>query len=375
MVIRPTSFLGKKKPRLTLALAGSLASAVFIIDAFGHTASAIMVIYGIVVMLAATVFSRRGTIVVAASCVIATMVGYVVGHLDERSVPAIARASVAIFSIIATTILTLKIQKDSIILTEQVRKLNETNEALRISTAELAHATRVTMLGELAASIAHEVTQPISAITTAGEAGLRWLKRDDPNVHEGCLAIEAMVDSARRAANIISRIRALARRSSPAFAPCKINALVVESLELLGFEIDKYGAAVELELTPADLTINGDRIQLQQVLVNLAVNGLQAMSSVSDRPRILHIKTVPCGDDQVIVLVEDSGAGVAPDMISKLFASFQTTKTDGMGIGLSICRSIIEGHGGSITCASSSSAGTEMRIELPTLARVDACTT
>jgi C4-dicarboxylate-specific signal transduction histidine kinase len=305
----------------------------------------------------------------------ATIVGYVVGHLNQHSVPAIARALVAIFSIVATTILTLKIQRDSKILAEQVRKLNETNEALRISTAELSHVMRVTMLGELAASIAHEVTQPLSAITTAGEAGLRWLKRDDPNVHEGCSAIEAMVSSARRAANVIARIRALARKSSPAFAPCQINDLIVESIELLGLEIDKYNAVVELELTPANVTVNGDRIQLQQVLINLAVNGLQAMSSVNDRPRTLHIKTVPCGDDQVIVLVEDSGVGVAPDVISELFASFQTTKADGMGIGLSICRSIIEGHGGSITCASSSASGTQMRVELPTLAQVAAFTT
>ncbi|WP_233445091.1 sensor histidine kinase [Paraburkholderia caribensis] len=359
------SFLGKQNPALTLALAGGLALMVFLIDSFGHFATAIMVLYSIVVMLAATVLSRRGTLVVAIACIWATLIGFLIGHLDEESFSALARATVACLSIIATTALTLRIQADSARLAEQVRELNETHEALNRSTTELAHATRVTMLGELAASIAHEVSQPLAAITTHGEAGLRWLRRDIPNLDEACHAFEAMASNARRSSEIIRRIRALASKSEPTFAPLGINSLVVETIDLLDREVKRYGAVVKMDLSPGELTVNGDRVQLQQVLINLAVNGLQAMSSIQDRARELRLQTRIEEGRRVSITVEDSGVGISPEVAAKLFSAFFTTKAEGMGLGLSICRSIVEGHGGSISCAAPSARGASMKIALP----------
>ncbi len=365
MNMERVSFLGKQNPALTLALAGGLALMVFLIDSFGHFATAIMVLYSIVVMLAATVLSRRGTLVVAIACIWATLIGFLIGHLDEESFSALARATVACLSIIATTALTLRIQADSARLAEQVRELNETHEALNRSTTELAHATRVTMLGELAASIAHEVSQPLAAITTHGEAGLRWLRRDIPNLDEACHAFEAMASNARRSSEIIRRIRALASKSEPTFAPLGINSLVVETIDLLDREVKRYGAVVKMDLSPGELTVNGDRVQLQQVLINLAVNGLQAMSSIQDRARELRLQTRIEEGRRVSITVEDSGVGISPEVAAKLFSAFFTTKAEGMGLGLSICRSIVEGHGGSISCAAPSARGASMQIALP----------
>jgi C4-dicarboxylate-specific signal transduction histidine kinase len=228
------------------------------------------------------------------------------------------------------------------------------------------------MLGELTASIAHEVSQPLAAITAHGEAGLRWLRRDTPNLDEACHAFEAMVGNARRSSEIIRRIRALASKSEPTFMPLGINGLVVETIDLIDREVTKYGATVRLDLTPRELTVNGDRVQLQQVLINLAVNGLQAMSAIDDRPRMLRIQTRIDDKPRVAISVEDSGVGMSPDIASNLFSAFFTTKTEGMGLGLSICRSIIEAHGGSISCVSPSTHGARMQIELPVASLADA---
>lgn len=372
MNMERVSFLGKQNPTLTLTLAGALALFVFVVDSFGHYATAIMVLYSIVVMLVATVLSRRGTLIVAIVCIWATVAGYLMGHLDEDSFSALARATVACLSIVATTALTLRIQADSARLAQQVRELHETHEALNRSTTELAHATRVTMLGELAASIAHEVSQPLAAITTHGEAGLRWLRRETPNLDEACHAFEAMASNARRSSEIIRRIRALASKSEPTFAPLGINSLVVETIDLLDREVKKYGAIVRMDLAPGELTVNGDRVQLQQVLINLVVNGLQAMSSTNDRPRELKVRTRVEEGERVFVIFEDSGTGIAPEVAANLFSAFYTTKAEGMGLGLSICRSIVEGHGGSISCATPSTRGATMQIELPVAVHADA---
>ncbi|MEI5996551.1 histidine kinase [Paraburkholderia bengalensis] len=359
------SLLGKQNPTLTLTLAGALALFVFLVDSFGHYATAIMVLYSIVVMLAATVLSSRGTLLVAVACIGATVIGHLIGHLDEETFSSLARATIACFSIVATTALTLRIQADSVRLAQQVRELNRTHEALNRSTAELAHATRVTMLGELAASIAHEVSQPLAAITTHGEAGLRWLRRETPNLDEACHAFESMTSNARRSSEIIRRIRALARKSETVFAPLDINGIIVETIDLLDREVKKHGAVVKMDLTPGELTVTGDRVQLQQVLINLAVNGLQAMSSIHDRPRELRLHTRVEEGRRAVVAVEDSGIGIAPEVASRLFVAFFTTKAEGMGMGLSICRSIVEGHGGSISCVSPPQRGARMQIELP----------
>ncbi|WP_413193434.1 sensor histidine kinase [Pararobbsia alpina] len=359
--------IGKPNPTLTLTLAGVLALVVFVIDTFGHLATAIMVLYVIVVMLAATVLSRRGTLAVAAGCIVLTIIAYVFGHTEGPSYSAIGRCVLACVAIATTTYLTLRLQANTVRLEAQVHELDAAHEALHRSMTELAHATRVTMLGELAASIAHEVSQPIAAIVTNGDATLRWLRRDTPEIGEACEIVEAMIRDARRASDIIRRIRALAQKREPAFVPIDINAVVSEAMDLVNREVHQYGAHVDLELAHGPLIVRGDRVQLQQVVINLLINGLQAMTSIKDRPRVLAVRTYTDDRGRVIIAVQDSGVGVTPENAAKLFHAFYTTKADGMGMGLSICRSIVEAHDGMIDCVASAQPGARMEITLPLL--------
>jgi C4-dicarboxylate-specific signal transduction histidine kinase len=359
--------IGKPNPPLTLTLAGVLALVVFVIDTFGHLATAIMVLYVIVVMLAATVLSRRGTLAVAAGCIVLTIIAYVFGHTEGPSYSAIGRCVLACVAIATTTYLTLRLQANTVRLEAQVHELDAAHEALHRSMTELAHATRVTMLGELAASIAHEVSQPIAAIVTNGDATLRWLRRDTPEIGEACEIVEAMIRDARRASDIIRRIRALAQKREPAFVPIDINAVVSEAMDLVNREVHQYGAHVDLELAHGPLIVRGDRVQLQQVVINLLINGLQAMTSIKDRPRVLAVRSYTDDRGRVIIAVQDSGVGVTPENAAKLFHAFYTTKADGMGMGLSICRSIVEAHDGMIDCVASAQPGARMEITLPLL--------
>ena len=291
MNMERVSFLGKHNPTMTLTLAGGLALFVFLVDAFGHFATAIMVLYSIVVMLVATVLSRRGTLIVAIACIVATVIGYLIGHLDEESFSAFARSTVACLAIGATTALTLRIQADSARLAEQVRELNLTHEALNRSTAELAHATRVTMLGELAASIAHEVTQPLAAIVTAGDAASRWLNRPKPALGEVGQSIGQMVRDAKRASDVIRQIRAMAQKRGPGHAVLDLNSIVRESIELVRRELDGARVEVETAYTEPPPLVCGDRVQLQQIVINLVMNGVQAMAGVTGRAKRMRIGT------------------------------------------------------------------------------------
>ena len=364
---RGVPVIGKPNPTLTLTLAGVLALVVFLIDTFARLATAIMVLYVIVVMLAATVLSRRATVGVAAGCIVLTILGYVLGHTEGSSYSAIGRCVLASVAVLTTTYLALRVQANTKRLQQQVVELDAAHEALHRSMAELAHATRVTMLGELAASIAHEVSQPIAAIVTNGDATLRWLRRDTPEVGEACDIVEAMIRDARRSSEIIRRIRALAQKQEPVFAPVDVNALLHEALDFVNREVLKCGAEVDLDLARTVLIVNGDRVQLAQVVINLIVNALQAMSSTEGRARVLTVRTYTDDARRVVIVVQDSGVGVSPENAAKLFLAFYTTKPDGMGMGLSICRSIVESHGGLIDCVPSDLPGARMEITLPLL--------
>jgi PAS domain S-box-containing protein len=230
--------------------------------------------------------------------------------------------------------------------------------------AEFAHAARVSMLGELTASIAHEVNQPLGAILTNGEAALRWLDRPVPDTGElRKLATRTMTD-ARRAADIIQRIRAMAVPGESGRIPIGLNAVVEESMTFLRPELSRHGVEAVLELAPELPQVLADRVQLQQVFVNLAVNAIQAMDGRSARR--LSIRTVQSERHLVQAEVEDTGPGVAAENIDRLFGSFFTTKKSGMGIGLAICRSIIEAHGGRIQAANLSDGhGARFAFALP----------
>jgi PAS domain S-box-containing protein len=231
--------------------------------------------------------------------------------------------------------------------------------------AEFAHAARVSMLGELTASIAHEVNQPLGAILTNGEAALRWLDRPSPDLGElRKLAARSMTD-ARRAADIIQRIRSMAVPGEAERAPIMLNNVVEDSLAFLRPELSRHKVEPVLELAPDLPPVSVDRVQLQQVFVNLAVNAVQAMAG---RPvRTLTFRTIQAEPEYIKAEVEDTGAGIAPENIDRLFGSFFTTKKTGMGIGLAICRSIVEAHGGRILAGNlGNGQGARFSFTLPT---------
>jgi C4-dicarboxylate-specific signal transduction histidine kinase len=232
--------------------------------------------------------------------------------------------------------------------------------------AEFAHAARVSTLGELTASIAHEVNQPLGAILTNGEAALLWLNRPEPNLGElRALAARTIAD-ARRAADIIRRIRDMATRAETKRSRVALNAVIQEVLLFLSSELRRQGVETTLELAAALPDVVGDRVQLQQVFVNLAVNAIHAMAGQEIRQLV--IRTMRLGEAAIGVEVEDTGHGIPPDSLNQLFQSFFTTKRDGMGIGLAVCRSIIEAHGGTIEATNRPGGGARFRFTLPIFA-------
>ena len=247
----------------------------------------------------------------------------------------------------------------------------QAEEALQEAQASLAHVARVTALGELTASIAHEVNQPLAAIVTNGDAGLRWLNREVPQLDEVRSAIERMIDSATHAGEVIARLRALSRKSTSEKIRLDINEVVDEVLALIRREISVHQVWVRLDLASSLPSVFGDRVQLQQVILNLLVNSIQAMALVDDRRRELLIRSRVHNSEQVLVEVRDSGIGIDPEHVGQLFIAFFTTKADGMGMGLSICRSIIEAHGGRIWASPNAGPGTIFQFTLPAL-RADA---
>jgi two-component system sensor kinase FixL len=251
-----------------------------------------------------------------------------------------------------------------------VTAAKQAEEALQELQASLAHVTRVTALGELTASIAHEVNQPLAAIVTYGDAGLRWLNREVPQLDEVRSAVERMIDCAKLAGEVIARLRALSRKTTPEMVRLDINEVVNEVLSLIRREIANHQVSVRLDLAAPTCStslppIFGDRVQLQQVILNLLVNGIQAMAVVRDRPRELLIRTQADNTGQVLVEIGDSGIGIDPEHAGQLFNAFFTTKADGMGMGLSICRSIIAAHGGRIWASPNAGPGTILQFTLP----------
>jgi two-component system sensor kinase FixL len=238
-------------------------------------------------------------------------------------------------------------------------------ESLQQMQSALAHVTRVISLGELTASVAHEVKQPLTAIVTNGEAGLRWLDRDPPDLHEVRLAVTRMIAEGKRANDVIRRIQAMVRKEVPQKAPLDLADVINEAIPLIGREVTRHRVVLKLDLTPGLPPTNGDRIQLQQVIINLLLNGIHAMGEVYDRPRELLVQTRQAEEGLLLVQVRDGGTGIDPEHMRHLFNAFFTTKVNGMGMGLSICRSIIEAHGGRIWASANAGPGATFHITLP----------
>src|SRR5437868_1496626 len=210
----------------------------------------------------------------------------------------------------------------------------------------LAHANRITTMGQLTASIAHEVNQPIAAVVTNAQAALRWLNMHPPDPEEVRQALDRIVKAGRRAGDGISRIRALVAKAPPRNDQLDLNEVMLDVIALTRSELRGSGTALQTQLADGLPLILGDRIQLQQVMLNLIFNAVEAMSEAQDGPRELLIRTDQDRPGGVLVAVQDSGPGLKPESIDRLFDAFYTTKPGGMGMGLSICRSIVEAHGG-----------------------------
>ena len=243
-------------------------------------------------------------------------------------------------------------------------RADQAEAALRQVQAELAHVTRVTTLGELAASIAHEVNQPIAAVVTNAEAALRFLGRHPPDLEEVREGLHSIIKDANRAGDVIGRIRELMKKAPPRKDRMDINEAIHEVIELTRGQAVKSGASVQTALGEGLPLIEGDRVQLQQVALNVIINAVQAMSD-AEGPRELTITTAQAEPNGVLVAVKDTGPGLAPASLEQLFAPFYTTKPGGLGMGLSISRSIVEAHGGRLWVTANPPRGVVFQFTLP----------
>jgi C4-dicarboxylate-specific signal transduction histidine kinase len=238
--------------------------------------------------------------------------------------------------------------------------------ALQEAQAKLARAERVTTMGEMAAAIAHETNQPLAAIITEGESCLRWLARSPPNLAEAHDAVTSMIGDANRASDVIKRIRTVLNEGAPALAPLEMDEVVREVLALMRGLLESHHVSLRAELSAADRPVIGDRVLLQQVIQNLITNAVEAMIPITDRARELLVRTQLEGSNGVGVAVEDAGIGLDGRDGDRIFDAFFTRKTDGMGMGLSISRSIVEAHGGHIWASAASPHGALLQFTLPT---------
>jgi PAS domain S-box-containing protein len=242
------------------------------------------------------------------------------------------------------------------------------SEALREAQIALAHANRVTTMGQLTASIAHEVNQPLAAVVANAEACLRWLDRGTPDLNAARRSVEWIINDGNRASEVIRRVRSLANKTSIEKVPLDVNEVVNEAVALVQRELVNNEVSLRVELVVSPPMILGDRVQLQQVIINLVMNGIEAMQLITDRPRELVIRSNRDNTREVIVSVTDCGAGISAENTDRLFNAFFTTKSGGMGMGLSICRSIIETHGGRLSATGNFPHGATFQFSLPAIA-------
>jgi C4-dicarboxylate-specific signal transduction histidine kinase len=254
---------------------------------------------------------------------------------------------------------------------QESRFLKRDDEGLRRSEAQLAegqaqlaHMARVTIMGELGASIAHEVNQPLGAIAIDGHACLRWLDRDEPNLGEAKAAVTRMIHEATRASEVTDRIRSLAGKRPPQRLAIDMNEAILGVLSLTKYPILKNGILLKTDLAADLRPARGDLVQLQQVMVNLIVNAVESMAMKSEGPRELLVASQNEGRDQIVIQVCDSGIGIDPVLVTQIFQPFVTSKPDGMGIGLSLSRTIVEAHGGRLWAEPNRGPGATFRFSL-----------
>jgi PAS domain S-box-containing protein len=253
--------------------------------------------------------------------------------------------------------------RGSVGMTVDITEKMRAQHALQLAHEELARSAHVSRMGAMTASIAHEINQPLGAIVANAGAGLRWLARSPPDLAEVRESIEQIVREGQRAADVVQSVRSMFKSRDLERAPINLNRLIDQVLALVQGTLQRNGIVVRTDLDERPASVTGSPVQLQQVLFNLVSNAIEAMDSVAERAILIQTKVEESGDVQVTV--EDSGSGIDPKDMDRIFGSFFTTKPNGMGMGLSICRSIIESHGGRLWATSGASRGAILRFTLP----------
>ena len=244
-------------------------------------------------------------------------------------------------------------------------KVSERSAALIQTQAELARLSRVLTMGELTASIAHEINQPITAVVTNGHACLQWLSTTPPNLEKVQQSAESIIQDGTRAGAVITRIRALFRKEEPVKNWVDVNQAIQELVEFLRHEASSRGISIRTDLSSAMPEIEADRVQLQQVILNLVMNAMDALNETSTSAKEIVIRSRQQGTGEVLIVVEDCGAGIRSETINKIFDPFFTTKPNGIGMGLSISRSIVESHHGRLWASPNPSGGAILQFTLP----------
>lgn len=327
-----------------------IAAAIFVADTITQLEIAVAVLYVAVILIAVRVFERRGVLIVALTCVALTMLSYFLSREGLSPRTGFINCVISIAAILASTYLALK-NRSAI-------------TALHEAQTELAHANRVTAMGELTAAIVHEVNQPIAGVVANADAAMRWLVAQPPDLEEARQALEGIVEDGKRTSEIVTRVRALARKVTPRRELLDINQVILDVIALTRTQIQRNDVVLLTQFA-ADLEpVLGDRVQMQQVILNLILNAVEAMASVAGH-RELRISTKNQAPDGVLVAVIDSGPGLGTEDVGRLFEAFYTTKSEGMGMGLSICRTIVEAHGGRVWASRNEGSGATLQFILP----------
>jgi len=327
-----------------------LAAAIFFVDTVTNLEIAVAVFYVAIVLVAVRYLDQRRVVVVASACMALTLLSFILTRAG--SFPAgMVNCAISLAAIGVTAYLALRTAA--------------AEAAARQAQAQLAHITRVTVLGELTASIAHELNQPLAAIVINGNAALRWLGAKPANPDEAAQAAERIVRDANRATDLIKRLRALTKRGPGKTVWLDVNQIIADTLTLVRSEVARNHVSLAIDLADELPPVQVDPVQIQQVILNLVVNAIEAVSAQPAPSRAVEISTsvVPAG--QVIVTVSDSGGGLGGAEQDRLFDAFYTTKPDGMGMGLAISRSIVESHGGRIWAGAAGGRGAAFSFSLP----------
>jgi len=332
-----------------------LAIAIFVADTVTDLEIAFPAFYTVVVLMSVRFCKPRGVIVVGLGCITLTLLSDLLTAASGETGIGVINTTISILAIATTTYLSVKIESEK--------------AAAYEARSQLAHVGRVTTMGELTASIAHEVNQPLAAVVANGNACVRWLAADPPNLDEARAAVARLVKDANRASEIIAQVRALTKSSPAEQEWLAVNDIILATLGLIESEILQNHVSLRTELADDAPKVQGDRVQLQQVILNLTLNALEAMSRIPEGPRLLIVGSARYEGEGVLVTVRDTGGGLAPESLDRVFNAFYTSKPDGMGMGLAISRSIVEAHGGRIWATANAPRGAVFQFSLPGGAR------